>query len=66
MFKLIYNRRPSYNNSEAVASSRAIALVKLLYYAAFAACYHVMGWLAHSAMCNSNWTRRHMEAVWRR
>ena len=66
MLQACRERRPAHNNDEAVAASPLKSRVKLLYYQLFATLYGAVGALAHVVMVNSNWTRAHIEALWRR
>lgn len=65
MLSLVRERRPSYNNGAEIASDPMASRLKLAYYAAFAVCYGLVGGLADLVMVNSNWTRGHVERLWK-
>ncbi|GMI48176.1 hypothetical protein TrCOL_g12621 [Triparma columacea] len=64
MLALVYSRRPTYNNSDALASNPLKAYVKLLYYLLFALIYAISGTFADFVMVNSTWTRNHISSLW--
>ena len=66
MLRLVYSRRPTYNNSAAVTTSTLSHLVKLAYYAVFTALYCLVGQCASVVMVNSTWTQRHIRTLWLR
>ena len=64
MLQLVFDRRPSYNNSQRYAGQLGRA-VKLAYYAAFAALYALAGQCTTTVMVNSRWTYSHIARLWR-
>jgi len=64
MLRLVYSRRPTYNNSSTVASNPLKAYAKLLYYLIFAIMYSIFGSTADFVMVNSTWTCRHIKSLW--
>ena len=64
MLQKVREMRPSYNNYEKIASNRSVSTLKLIYYHIFALCYSLVGACTDVVMVNSNWTRRHIEALW--
>ncbi|KAL3822001.1 hypothetical protein ACHAXA_002987 [Cyclostephanos tholiformis] len=65
MLSLVRERRPSYNNVSNIASNSLMSRLKLAYYAAFAVCYGIVGGLSDLTMANSNWTKGHLERLWK-
>lgn len=67
MLSRVRDQRPSHNNSAWITSSVAVSRAKLLYYRAFAYLYGIAGgFFASRVMVNSNWTRGHVAALWKR
>lgn len=66
MLNRVHERRPTYNNDADIAASTSLTHVKLAYYRVFAAVYRLVGRLTDVNMVNSNWTRAHIDALWRR
>ena len=64
MLNMVYERRPSYNNSTAISTSVPKNTLKLLYYILFALIYGVVGSFADFVMVNSTWTRGHIKSLW--
>ena len=64
MLQLVQEKRPTYNNMNAVASNHTISYLKLLYYRFFAFTYGIVGSFANEVMVNSTWTRNHIENLW--
>lgn len=60
----MYERRPSYNNDSAVSGSSAATAAKALYYRAFAWLYRFAGGFADVVLCNSSWTKGHIDQLW--
>lgn len=65
MLAAVQERRPSYNNTEAVSGSMTATRAKLLYYQLFAAAYRFAGGFADAIMVNSSWTKNHLVGLWR-
>lgn len=65
MLSLVWERRPTYNNTEAIASSRITTYYKMLYYLGYAVAYGTVGSLATLVMVNSSWTYGHIRSLWR-
>lgn len=61
----MWDRRPAYNNTAAVAESATASAVKTAYYCLFAVAYFVAGGFADAVMVNSSWTKGHIDALWR-
>ena len=65
MLRLVYDRRPSYNNSALLARSTFVTVLKLLYYVLFALVYGLCGSCADTVMVNSSWTCGHVSYLFR-
>lgn len=65
MLTLVYNRRPTYNNSRAISSSPVKGALKLIYYILFAILYCLVGRWADQIAVNSTWTSNHITRLWR-
>ena len=63
MLDMVFSRRPSYNNAADVSSSLLKTRTKYVYYRAFALLYRFCGLFPTLVMCNSTWTRDHLERV---
>ena len=63
MLRVVYERRPAYNNRSNVANNSVKNSVKLLYYLVFAFLYGVVGCFADFVMVNSSWTRGHVKKL---
>eukprot|EP00520_Triparma_pacifica_P010046 CAMPEP_0118635676 /NCGR_PEP_ID=MMETSP0785-20121206/2202_1 /TAXON_ID=91992 /ORGANISM="Bolidomonas pacifica, Strain CCMP 1866" /LENGTH=407 /DNA_ID=CAMNT_0006526723 /DNA_START=89 /DNA_END=1309 /DNA_ORIENTATION=- len=64
MLRLVYSRRPTYNNSASLTSNPLKAYAKLIYYLVFALCYSFFGSFANFVMVNSSWTSNHISRLW--
>eukprot|EP00970_Alexandrium_tamarense_P001132 scaffold116_cov220-Alexandrium_tamarense.AAC.8 len=65
MLSLVWERRPTYNNTSRIATNPIVTYVKLIYYTIFAVCYGLVGSLADLTMVNSTWTKGHIQYLWR-
>jgi alpha-1,2-mannosyltransferase len=65
MLQRVLERRPQYNNNNAVASSASLSKVKAMYYGVFAKCYGFVGQYSTLTMVNSTWTSNHIRSLWR-
>jgi len=65
MLSLVWERRPTYNNTSEITANPIITYVKLIYYYIFAICYGLAGSLADLTMVNSNWTKGHIQSLWK-
>jgi alpha-1,2-mannosyltransferase len=65
MLNLVFERRPSYNNDANISSSSAKTKAKFIYYSLFAKLYGWMGSFAGLVMVNSNWTKDHIDEIWK-
>lgn len=65
MLRLVWERRPTYNNKASISSSFAISYLKLLYYILFACMYGLAGSLTDLVLVNSSWTFGHVHFLWR-
>ena len=65
MLKLVWERRPTYNNDAGVAKSSVTTYIKMVYYTVFAVAYGCVGSLARLVMVNSGWTYNHIAFLWR-
>lgn len=65
MLSLVWERRPTYNNTSDITTNPIITYVKLIYYFIFAICYGFAGSLADLTMVNSNWTKVHIQSLWK-
>ena len=65
MLKRVANRTAAYNNASVVAESSLLSTIKLYYYRAFAWLYGVAGSTTDLVMVNSNWTKGHIDQLWR-
>lgn len=65
MLQLVFQRRPTYNNASSVTQSILYTYIKLIYYAAFAVTYGLIGSLADCVMVNSTWTYNHIHYLWK-
>ncbi|GAX18690.1 alpha-1,2-mannosyltransferase [Fistulifera solaris] len=64
MLQLVWERRRNaYNHS--LANSRILTYGKLLYYCFFAVLYGITGSLAEIVFVNSQWTRAHIQYLWK-
>ncbi len=66
MLQRVHEARPTYNNDASITSSTTLTSAKLVYYKAFAFLYSLAGHCADVVMVNSNWTKRHVDALWRK
>jgi glycosyltransferase involved in cell wall biosynthesis len=64
MITKVVERRPDYNNPNAIASSQVMTNTKVAYYRFFAWLYSLMGGLTDSVMVNSTWTKNHIDSLW--
>lgn len=64
MINRVYERRPTYNNTAAVARSPLFSRLKVIYYRLFALLYWIAGQFANVVMVNSNWTKAHIDSLW--
>jgi alpha-1,2-mannosyltransferase len=64
MLKMVFSRRPSYNNDAAVAGSTFASGIKYVYYWIFAGMYRFAGKFADLVMVNSTWTYGHIASLW--
>ncbi len=65
MLQLVWERRPTYNNSSTLTKSSLATYIKLVYYSIFAIVYGLVGSLSDLAMVNSTWTYNHIHFLWR-
>ena len=69
MLKLVYSRRPNFNNEVSDQKSSASIILftfcKLIYYLGFTLCYALAGSCASLVMVNSSWTCNHIQKIWR-
>jgi alpha-1,2-mannosyltransferase len=65
MLRRVQERRPTYNNDERVAGSRAASSAKVIYYQVFAWLYGFVGRFSSVVMVNSNWTANHVRNIWK-
>jgi alpha-1,2-mannosyltransferase len=64
MLQMVWERRRNaYNHS--LANSRIMTYGKLLYYCFFAVLYGITGSLADIVFVNSQWTRTHIQQLWK-
>ena len=68
MLKLVYSRRPTYNNEVSTQRSSALSILftfcKLIYYLIFTLFYALAGSCASLVMVNSSWTCNHIQKIW--
>ena len=64
MLSMVFSRRPSYNNDEAVSSSKVASTFKYVYYWGYALAYRIVGQFAHVVLVNSTWTYGHISGLW--
>merc|ERR1712046_402815 len=64
MLKMVKERKESYNNNSTLSKSRFRSVLKLIYYHIFASCYSLCGFMTDVVMCNSSWTKNHIESLW--
>lgn len=64
MLKMVFSRRPSYNNAAAVSNSVLKSFIKYVYYWGYALLYRFVGQFAHLVMVNSTWTYGHVSGLW--
>ena len=65
MLDRVLLRRPSHNNSNAIAKSATLSWAKSTYYRCFAWLYGAAGRWSELTMVNSSWTRNHIETIWK-
>ena len=65
MLNLVWERRPTYNNTASVSKSKCFTYLKLIYYIFFAIAYGIVGSLADIILVNSSWTFNHISYLWR-
>mmetsp|Transcript_1714 Transcript_1714/g.2296 ORF Transcript_1714/g.2296 Transcript_1714/m.2296 type:complete len:292 (+) Transcript_1714:23-898(+) len=65
MLKLVWERRPTYNNDANVAKSSMTTYIKIIYYTVFAVAYGFVGSMARLVMVNSSWTYNHIAFLWK-
>ena len=66
MLQRVLERRPQYNNDEAIAQSLVLSRAKLLYYRVFAWAYGMVGCAAQRIFVNSSWTKGHVAEIFGR
>jgi len=64
MLQLVWERRPTYNNDNAIVASPLKSYLKVLYYVCFAVCYGLVGSLSDLVLTNSTWTCNHIRSLW--
>jgi alpha-1,2-mannosyltransferase len=64
MLSLVERRESTYNNRAFISKSRLMTALKLVYYRLFALAYGMAGRCSDVVMCNSTWTRQHIESLW--
>jgi len=64
MLRLVWERRPSYNNSSIISRNPLTSYLKLVYYIIFAIAYGFIGSLSDLVMVNSSWTHGHIYFLW--
>ncbi len=64
MLQRVVEQRPTYNNDERIAKSKATTLAKWIYYKIFARFYSAAGRCADVVMVNSTWTYGHINSMW--
>lgn len=64
MLKMVFSRRPSYNNDTAVTGSTVASGIKYIYYWLYAGMYRFAGKFADLVMVNSTWTYGHIASLW--
>lgn len=64
MLNLVWERRPTYNNSTNISTNIFFTYLKLVYYILFAFIYGIVGSLADLVLVNSTWTFNHIHKVW--
>lgn len=64
MLRLVWERRPSYNNSSNISKNSLTSYLKLFYYMLFAIAYGIVGSLSDLVMVNSSWTYDHIHFLW--
>jgi alpha-1,2-mannosyltransferase len=64
MLERVLARRPSHNNSSAIAKSATLSFAKSSYYKLFAKMYGWVGRWSALTMVNSKWTQNHINAIW--
>ncbi|EKX38590.1 hypothetical protein GUITHDRAFT_158493 [Guillardia theta CCMP2712] len=65
MLSLVSRREASYNNRRVISNSALLSSLKLLYYKMFALVYGFCGRCAEVTMCNSTWTKGHVQSIWK-
>ena len=65
MLQRVVEQRPTYNNDERIAGSKASTLAKWIYYKIFARFYAAAGRCADVVMVNSTWTYNHINGMWK-
>eukprot|EP01119_Soliformovum_irregulare_P014584 TRINITY_DN3992_c0_g1_i1.p1 TRINITY_DN3992_c0_g1~~TRINITY_DN3992_c0_g1_i1.p1 ORF type:complete len:458 (+),score=101.03 TRINITY_DN3992_c0_g1_i1:65-1438(+) len=65
MLQRVTERRPTFNNNAQITSSVTLSLSKSIYYRVFAWLYGMVGSLSETVMVNSNWTKEHINSLWR-
>ena len=65
MLNLVWERRPTYNNTSSISQNKIYTCIKLIYYIIFAIAYGFVGSLADIILVNSTWTYNHISYLWR-
>ncbi len=65
MLNLVWERRPTYNNTSSVSQNKLYTFIKLVYYVLFAIAYGMVGSLSDIILVNSTWTYNHISYLWR-
>jgi len=65
MIQRVREMRPSYNNNSKIANIRTVSYLKIFYYKILLFLYSIIGSCCDLALCNSSWTRNHIQALWK-
>ena len=65
MLQLVWERRPTYNNTSSISKNKLYTWIKLIYYILFAVAYGMVGSLSDIILVNSTWTYNHISYLWR-
>ena len=65
MLHLVWERRPTYNNTSSISQNKLYTCIKLVYYVLFAIAYGMVGSLSDIILVNSTWTFNHISYLWR-
>lgn len=64
MITRVKNREIMYNNNSHITNSNLKSYLKFMYYNVIAVIYGITGMYPRLVLCNSRWTKKHIDALW--